>query len=464
MLINFTIENFLSFRDKQRFSMIAGLGGKNKAHHVIPKTHSRDVRLVKTGVIFGANASGKSNLVKAIHTGQKLVLQGNAPFGPIKHTPFKLDDTCLHKPTTIEFEIKHRGRCYAYGFAYDAKEIKEEWLYRLTRNSEKMLFERKGKVFELGPLLKKNPQREEQQFLEFMALSTPVTALFLSDVQQRNTNGHVSDLSDLQTVFDWFKNALTIVYPKTKALGLELAPSCSFNEVYKEFLSYFDTGITDIVLQDKDIQQITFPKKIKQYLQTALLDQQSEKTFVVLENPNDDIRYLISKANDYELKAQKICTVHQSSTIDALGTSLFEACEESDGTQRIMDFIPILIDLFKEDNVFVVDEVDRSLHPNLVYELFDLFLESSKGIASQFITTSHSANILTQDLLRKDEIWFVDKDTKGASAVYSLDEYKMDIRYDKHIQKDYLIGRYGGIPQKGNRFRLQASIFSDSAS
>jgi AAA15 family ATPase/GTPase len=117
-----------------------------------------------------------------------------------------------------------------------------------------------------------------------------------------------------------------------------------------------------------------------------------------------------------------------------------------------MDFIPLIMDLCKGDNVFVVDEMERSLHPNLMYDLIDLFISKAKDVNSQLITATHESSLLTQKLLRKDEIWFVVKDKDGASKLHSLEEY--DIRFDKEIRKDYLLGRYKGVPRIGNRNKL----------
>ena len=130
----------------------------------------------------------------------------------------------------------------------------------------------------------------------------------------------------------------------------------------------------------------------------------------------------------------------------------FDTSDESDGTNRIIDFIPILMDLIKGDNVFIIDEMERSLHPNLIYDLLDLFLDKAENINSQLILASHESSLLTQKLLRKDEVWFTVKDNDGASRIHSLEQY--NIRFDKQIRKDYLLGRFKAIPKIGNRNKL----------
>jgi AAA15 family ATPase/GTPase len=124
-----------------------------------------------------------------------------------------------------------------------------------------------------------------------------------------------------------------------------------------------------------------------------------------------------------------------------------------------MDLIPLIIDFFKGGNVFIVDEMERSLHPNLVFDLFDFFLDRCENINSQFIIASHESTLLTQKLLRKDEIWFVVKDKEGVSHLHSLEDY--NIRFDKEVRRDYLLGRYKGVPKLGNRNKLTVLPFNN---
>ena len=159
--------------------------------------------------------------------------------------------------------------------------------------------------------------------------------------------------------------------------------------------------------------------------------------------------YFLS-VKDNEVVIEKFMTKHKiknSATVEKFDTS-----DESDGTNKIMDFIPLLMDLLKGNNVFIMDEMERSLHPNLIYDLLDLFLSKAENVNSQLILASHESSLLTQKLLRKDEIWFIVKDNFGASRLHSLEEY--NVRFDKEIRRDYLLGRFKAIPRIGNRNRL----------
>ncbi|MGH1338803.1 MAG: AAA family ATPase [Aureispira sp.] len=459
MLITFSIENFLSFKERHTFSMVAGMGGRNKAHHLIKKTSKKDVNLVKTAVLYGANASGKSNLVKAIHFGQQLLLKGTVANNLLDFQPFKLDKKNLKRPSRIEFEIKHKGRCYAYGFLFDKHQIQGEWLYVIDNKRSKPIFERDHNQFDLQPLQARNSTKQAQ-FLEFIAMGTPENQLFLTEISHRNVQEHVTAIDDLLQVIDWFQNTLTIWYPHSKTPGLEfeLHQSERLTTMYKEFLSYFDTGIDGISLEEIEMDQTELPEHVKENVKNSLLHRSSDKTTAIIDNPVKNIRYFFSKNEYDEISVCKLMTKHRIAGTDN-EVSYFDIHEESDGTQRIMDFIPMLVDLLAGDNVFIVDEMERSLHPNLIYELLELFLEHSTDISSQLILASHATALLTQDLLRKDEIWFVKKDQAGASSIYSLEEY--NIRFDKKIRKDYLIGRYQAIPKFGNPYKLSAVVPSN---
>ena len=451
MLIRFTVENFLSFKDREVFSLIPGRGTL-KSHH---KSKSiKGISALKTAVVYGANASGKSNLIKAIEFGKELILKGNKAEQPIKFSSFKLDKKLLKQNSRIEYEIQHKNKNYAYGFIFNSKEIIEEWLYEISKKSEKEIFTRdknRSKEFELEAILSKNKKSEEKQFLEFTAKGTQKNQLFLSEIRTRKVKENVSNIEDLINVIDWFQNALTVIYPNSKNVGkkFELLEDTDLNKVFTEMLGYFDTGIDGIEFKEVDIEKIDIPSEILKDIENDLLGEKSEKTNAFISNIQDDKYYVISVLKDRTLRAQLLKTKHK---ISGGGYELFDLRDESDGTRRIMDLIPLIIDFFKGDNVFVIDEMERSLHPNLIYDLFDFFLSKCKNVNSQFIVASHESTLLTQKLLRKDEIWFVVKDKMGASRLHSLEDYS--IRFDKEVRRDYLLGRYKGVPKFGNRENL----------
>lgn len=156
-------------------------------------------------------------------------------------------------------------------------------------------------------------------------------------------------------------------------------------------------------------------------------------------------RYIFSKAENGKLVVSKLVLKHKMSDCDE--ETAFDTDDESDGTNRLMDILPILSISDENSRVFLIDELDRSLHPNLCYQLIQDFL--AKSNESQLIVTTHESNLLTFDLLRRDEIWFVEKDKQGSTALYSMEEFTP--RYDKDVQKGYLLGRFGAIPIIGEK-------------
>lgn len=448
MLIRFTLENFLSFRDRVSFSMIPGKG-LLKPHHKTDRVGG--ISTLKAAVIFGANASGKSNLIKAIDFGRRLVLIGTKPDRKIDYQAYRLDLKAISGDSRIEYEIQHKGKNYAYGFVFNSKEIKEEWLYEINKKSDFKIFERRNGVFDLEPLLKKNKKEDEQQFLKFTAKGTPINQLFLTEIRTRRVKDNVKDINDLLNVYDWFLNALKVVFPNDKynaGLRSELNNE-KVQHIYEELLKYFGTGIDGICLDEVDLNSIDVPSKFKERIINELNESSDNETRRIMLVSPANITYFFSIRNSNTI-VEKFMTKHNVRGQEKQEN--FDTSDESDGTNRIIDFIPLIMDLLRGNNVFVIDEMERSLHPNLIYDLFDLFLEKGLNVNSQLITASHESSLLTQKLLRKDEIWFVVKDDDNISRIHSLEEY--NVRFDKQIRKDYLLGRFKAIPRIGNRSDL----------
>lgn len=451
MLIRFTVENFLSFNDRQKFSMIPGKGTL-KSEHKTSKV--KGISTLKTAVLFGANASGKSNLIKAIDFGKKMVLRGVKPEKAIDYQKFRLSRDSDINDSRIEYEIQHKGKNYAYGFVFNNEIIKEEWLYDVTSKTEVKVFERnfsKEEVFDLNSILHKIDNDEEKQFLKFTAKGTRNNQLFLTEIRSRRVKENVSEINDILNVIDWFQNSLKVIFPSDKyneGLKFELKQDQELLTLFEEFLSYFDTGIDGVCLEKVDIENIDIPKPVLESIREDLLSKNSENVRASILSNRNTTYFLSVKDNDVIF--EKFMTKHKIRNSRKI--EKFDTSDESDGTNRIMDFIPLLMDLLNGDNVFVIDEMERSLHPNLIYDLLDLFLSKSKNVNSQLILASHESSLLTQKLLRKDEIWFVVKDDYGASVLHSLEEY--NVRFDKEIRKNYLLGRFKAIPRIGNRNKL----------
>jgi AAA15 family ATPase/GTPase len=456
MLIRFTIENFLSFKERIEFSMLPGKG-RLHPHHVTDIGDQDRIPVLRSALIYGANASGKSNLIKALAFGQRLVRRGTIDDQEslnFKH--FRLDIASRSLPSRIEYEFIQDGKSYAYGFVFDATSIHEEWLYEIHKTrKDRKIFERKleenGKsTYLLDGMRFANA--DERQFLEFTAKGTRRNQLFLAECRSRNVHDNISDFTDIGNALDWFYFGLKIVHPSTRLEPVEfiLESSDILRGAFDSMLSYFQTGIHGLELKEIDVEQSGIPDKvIREFLRIPSRRQATvrgrEGSYFALERDGDQVTKIL-----------KMTAKHKVAGSDEI--EYFEIPEESDGTQRILDLIPRLFDAVVMPCAVFIDEIDNSLHPNLVYDFLEFFLNSTPAAKGQIIATTHESRLLSQKLLRKDEIWLVDKDASGASTLSSLNEFK--VRFDKEIRSDYLLGRYGGVPRFGSRASISTVVAS----
>lgn len=441
MLVRFTVENFMSFKEPAELSMLAS---KVQLHseHVIRPEKSTGLRVLKSSVVYGANASGKSNLIKALHHAKQLITVGEVAGKNLPYSPFKLDKQTNNQPSRFEFEIKYGERYYAYGFLMNQKRILEEWLYEISRTKEKLIFERtytaQKTEFNLEGL--KTKTDSDRQFLNFIGRGTPENRLFLRECFERNVFKDLEYLTALSDVYEWFDDKLIILFPNSKYSGLEMdLHSDDLNmTTLSTMLSHFDTGIANLNLQQIDFRNEApeIPEDVKQEIIKSL----EEREAALVSGPRG-VRYRVFLTDEGEVSAHKLMTCHIDSDGDEV---LFELNQESDGTQRLLDIAPGLLDLLTQDKVYVIDELDRSLHTEITTSLMSTFLKLTANKPSQLIVTTHESNLLNLDLMRRDEIWFTQKNKSGQSKLYSLEEFKA--RFDKDIRKDYLVGRFGGVP------------------
>ena len=439
MLIRFSVENFLSFCDEVEFSMLAGNGRKHP-QHIIKPNKPNNLRVLKAGVIYGANAAGKSNLVKAMAYARERILRGARPNQRLPFNPYRFSKECLNKPSTFKFEFSIGDSSYAYGFSLDATRIHEEWLYEITASSERPIFERETSQkndtkidFNI-----KFENNDDEDFLRFTARGTRPNQLFLTETIERN-------MKHFAGIYDWFRHALVIIYPdsKRKGLSLDFMAEDNFKQRFGKLLRQFDTGIAGIELQPIELDNEPTLQPIVEEIRQDMFDfadSEPDGIAIPFDAPTGQ-KYLFFASDGGEIQSWKMMTVHE---VEGQDTPIYmEVSEESDGTQRLFDIIPGLMELMEGEKVFIIDELDRSLHPKLTRSILELFLQV-QGSKSQLIVTTHESSLLDLDLLRRDEVWFIEKSVDGKSEAYSLEEYTP--RHDKNIRKGYLQGRYGALP------------------
>ncbi|MBW8323767.1 MAG: ATP-binding protein [Prolixibacteraceae bacterium] len=434
MLIRFNVENFMSFNEKAEFSLIANKERRLSSHII----KGDGVNILKSSVIYGANASGKSNLVNAIDFSQKVITKGIDKLNPVNFH-FRLKKENLNNPSIFNYEIKAGGKFYSYGFAVKLNEHKilEEWLYEIGNKKEKKVFERFINDFgkheiEIGIQLSPKAKKRFDVYKEDFQSSDNL--LFLSEINRKSIDDFPEVVGFID-VFNWFDKKLTVLKPGSKYAGLNfIGDDNEMSKTFNSFLNVFQTGINNVTSEEIDLDSFDIPKKIKEDLTKNI-----EKAKAIIFEING-ITYSLKKNEINEYKVKKIGLEHLTEEGNSI---VFDIEDESDGTQRLFDFIPALHELTKTDSVFVIDELDRSLHSKLTYGIFELFLRLAQNNESQLIVTTHESLLLDLELLRRDEIWFVEKN-KNQSRLFSLDEFK--VRNDKVVSKDYLLGRYGAIP------------------
>lgn len=443
MLIRFTVENFLSFKDEVEFSMVPG-GPRKHQDHIVTSGKRGDTRLLKTAVIYGANAAGKTNLIKAMDFARELIIGQTIirPRQTIPVMPFLLDRTTENGPSKFEFQIKCGSLPYKYGFVLDSDRVYSEWLYEIRRASEKMLFSREtDKDGQTGITFGSFPLSEDHSldFLRFTALGTRPNQLFLTESMDRNINY-------FQKIYEWFERRLVLIFPDSASKGIPFDDSIDTDYQSKlgELMNLFDFGIHGVELEEVDFDADTrFPAELKEFIKQKILElpiKSAARGFVQLR----DSILLFAVDEDIQITSIKFLTIHHVDHEDR--NVVFELAQESDGTQRLFSLAPTLLEFLggDSDRVFVIDELDRKLHAHLSYTIVEMFLKNSGQQPSQLIVTTHESGLLDLELLRRDEIWFVEKGVDGVSAVYSLEDFIP--RNDSGIRKRYLNGRFGAVP------------------
>lgn len=446
MLLRFTVENFMSFKERSELSLAPSLVRRHPNHVIKGLNGRNDISVLKAAMIYGANASGKSNLIKAIKHAQVMVNEGVKSGKKLPYIPYKLSQSSKNAPTRFEFEIKVNKINYAYGFSFDQNIIHEEWLYEINKVKEILVFERTNSKNEqsikFGDISFQN--NEHEMFLNFTAKGTPENRLFLNECSERNVISEMGYIESIVNVLKWFEDHLNIVFPKSKYYGLEMnmQNSSETGEIFSKILKSFDTGINELKLIkiDFDRELVGIPEEIKKQIEEDL----EPKTNILVTGPNNT-RYQLCMDSKGHIGAFKLMTSH----IDEQGKeTLFDIKQESDGTQRLIDIASGLLEIFSHEKVYIIDELDRSLHPDITTSIIHAFLNKTANISSQLIVTTHESNLLNQDLVRKDEIWFVEKNKEGASSLYSLEEFQP--RFDKNLRRGYLSGRFGAVPMLPN--------------
>jgi hypothetical protein len=430
MLLSFRFANHRSFRDEQQLNLTPVYPADAEP--------SAEDEAVRVAGIFGANASGKSNLLHALAFMRQFAIASDRDVEPglgLSRHPFRLDAEYASAPSRYVVDLRLSGVRHTYGFTIDDDRVLEEWLYHYPLKKKRRIFERDGDAFSWG---EESGRRGD---LERIAEITAPTALFLS-TSARFTHGfpfdHDTGLNDpLLTTYLWFRALHTRTRPDAwphLAMARAWPDQRSEQNLLVELLRAADLGIEDATVEEYAIDAFT------------------------TEPEGPDVAVEATPLRRVKRKGHRLRFTHKGSGTKAV----LDLTDESTGTQQLLNLAMAAVVALRNGRMMTVDEIDASLHPMLTAKLIGLFQSSATNPhGSQLVFTSHDATLLgtfdAEEVLRRDQVWFTEKDDEGASILYPLTDFKPR-RTGENRPRRYLNGNYGGIPDLSSDLFEQALI------
>jgi len=421
MLLQFSLKNFRTFKEKATLSLVASNYDKEtREAENITLDEKFNLRVLKSAVVYGANASGKSKLFDALMfmkyfviTSSKDSLRGDG----IDVEPFRLNSESEKEPSEFEVIFTHEDILYRYGFEVDKRQVIAEWLYYKPKTKEIELFYRDGGTFETHD---RNFSKGRMVIREGLVRDN---ALLLSVSAQFNDSVSIA-------VTEWFKNLRTFSeIDESGYHGLTMSRTRDPNhkERILELLKAADLGIRDVNLKKLDSNRNS--RELNDKFTMEVYDVEAEYFTDVL-------------------------TVHRKYGADRKPIGVVDLSledDESSGTRKFLALVGPILDALDKGYILVIDELDAKLHPNLVSKIVGLFNSydlNRKG--AQLIFNTHNTNLLSSGLFRRDQIWFTEKNKFGEARLYSLADFKSDeVRKTEPFEENYIRGKYGGVPFLG---------------
>jgi len=417
MLVEFTVNNYKSIKDTMKFSMLTS--SKDEGNYFPKRTYN----LLRSSIIYGANASGKSNFLKAMAFMGRFVLNKYKilqSVDTLPYEPFKLCDDTENSSSSFEIVFFINEIKYRYGFEMDNENIYSEWLFADEKGKEAKLFFRDSEKNEYV-----NPNKFKEGYIFFDKKEEKIKVsdnqLFIWKCDQ--DDGEIS-----KKILQWFNKFNMINGVENKGY-INFTMEKMENDLFKnEIVKLVKTA--DIGIEDIDVEEEEIPSEILEILPDTLKDK------------------LINDG----AKSIKLNTVHNKYDRDGkiIGKTIFELNkEESIGTRKFFDMSAPILDTLKNGKVLIIDELDASLHPILTQYLIKLFHNEEVNINNaQLIFATHDTNLLNRNIFRRDQIWLTEKNKYGATDLYSLAELK-NVRKKEDFEAQYIQGKYGAIPYLG---------------
>ena len=436
MLLRFVVKNLYSFKEETEFNLFPS---SKAAHHLHHKVQCADVEAMRLTAIYGANGAGKSNLVKALQDLKTFVSLGTISQSVFQNYKFQFSASCLNEPVSMAIEFCAGGVNFYYSIEMDTGRVSYESLSISHRTKDILVFERKSNgtqtiTFGEGDLADKSNKLFSTVLQDKLLGKEALLLSFMA------TN-YSEEIPAIADAYKWIVNDLIVLNPKYLkhlALAYMFSNNPGMKSLLQDVLSGTKTGITSVEVGTRIVEENQLdPAFVK-----GLKDSPGVPK-IVQSTVDDRINNSVVYENG-QIVYMEIQPKHQ--LLD--GTDIRMPINfESDGTIRLIEYIPLLYLVLTRDCVVIIDEIERSLHPILIKEIIKKISESlsAKG---QLIFTTHESCLLDQDLLRPDEIWFAQKDTEQATQFYPLSDF--NIHKTANIENGYLNGRYGGIPFLSN--------------
>lgn len=435
MLLRLIAENLTSFKEAVEFNTFPSSKSHSHENHKITCGHATALRM---SAIYGANGAGKSNLLQALNLLQTLVKTETLRKIDFYDDPtFKSDSQCSGKPSGLAVEFYYNNNVFYYHVEFTLEEIVLEELLLSKKSKDIPLFTRKRNDISIDSnYIGKGISEQFQDALKRLVRPDMLLLSFLGKY-------YSSESPLVVDAYQWFMKNLQLVLPDMfhGFVPHMIDTDSDFSELVNRTLPELKTGIDKVIVKkeliaEEDVKSGKLIQLVKQAKEHPGEPQTTRNRFT------DDVVNVIFENGNVYLKT--LVAVHRNLDGSEVEMSLHD---ESDGTRRLIEYMPLLYAIIQKDMVYVVDEIERSIHPIMIKDIVRKLSESTTA-KGQLIFTTHESGLLDQNIFRPDEIWFAQKDAEQATQLYPLSDF--NIHKTANIENGYLNGRYGGIPFLSN--------------
>ncbi len=437
MLLRYVVSNFKSIGHPVEFSMFPTEESTDERFLKTITTKAGKWKVLRRGGLFGPNASGKSSFIESIDFARDYIVDGQKSGKGTGVNQFRGDFEDIEGISSFQFMFYMEGEVYEYGFSVDRRQVHEEWLMQLTEKDLEPLFTR---------ITDENGKTEieiESRFARHKSKDRMLADVLKESIQESQKNQlflyklYDNGIKKAERIVRWFKN-LQVIFPETtvQALPIRMKTDEDLRNYIASMLDKMDTGVYEISVASDEIdfhefaQKLDLPKEIVDKIEEIKngIVNLAGRYFIFAENKKKRTILVQLKFN-HRLNRKKV---------------QFNIDEESDGTQRLVDLLPMLFTIGKNPVIYLVDEIDRSLHTKLSLFLLDEFACRAQEGSNQIIFTAHDVNLINLDNFRQDEIWFIEKTQMGESTLRPFSDF--EVKTGQDTLKAYLSGRFGAVP------------------